>query len=73
MTITKKLILPFLFFSLGFTVGLFLSMTVMSIIDSAVSTIIVCFAEAPEEFDRNHSSHSRDMREAWMKVYKISF
>ncbi len=48
-------------------------MTIMSTIDSAVSTIIVCFAEAPEELERNHSTHSRDMREAWNKVYQIAF
>lgn len=48
-------------------------MTVMSIIDSAVTTVIVCFAEAPEVLEMNHSDHSRDMREAWNKVYDISF
>lgn len=61
-----------IFFS-GFVVGLLLSTTVMSVIDSAVSTIIVCFAEAPEEFEQNHNTHSRNMREAWNKVYEIRF
>lgn len=60
-------------FSIGFFVALLLSMTIMSIIDSAVTTIIVCFAEAPDAFDRNHNTHSRDMKEAWNKVYEITF
>eukprot|EP00551_Chaetoceros_affinis_P003849 CAMPEP_0203633670 /NCGR_PEP_ID=MMETSP0088-20131115/764_1 /ASSEMBLY_ACC=CAM_ASM_001087 /TAXON_ID=426623 /ORGANISM="Chaetoceros affinis, Strain CCMP159" /LENGTH=499 /DNA_ID=CAMNT_0050487063 /DNA_START=19 /DNA_END=1518 /DNA_ORIENTATION=- len=60
-------------FVAGFLVGLLLSSTVMSIIDSAVSTIIVCFAEAPAELEQNHSKHSRNMKEAWNKVYDISF
>lgn len=61
------------YFGLGFMTGLILSLTIMSIIDSAVSTIIVCFAEAPEDFERNHRIHSREMREAWNNVYQIQF
>lgn len=53
--------------------ALLLSMTVMSIIDSAVATVIVCFAEAPEVFETNHGEHSRNMKEAWSQVYNISF
>mmetsp|Transcript_5839 Transcript_5839/g.7446 ORF Transcript_5839/g.7446 Transcript_5839/m.7446 type:complete len:563 (+) Transcript_5839:118-1806(+) len=58
-------------FSICFTIGLIFSTTVMSIIDSAVCTIIVCFAEAPHDLDVNHSTHSRNMREAWNEVYQI--
>jgi len=54
-----------------FAIALMLSMTVMSIIDSAVSTVIVCFAEAPDELERNHQTHSREMKEAWHKVYPM--
>ena len=53
----------------SFLAALLYAMTVMSIIDSAVNTIIVCFAEAPQEFERNHGVHSREMREGWRKVY----
>ena len=48
-------------------------MTVMSIIDSAVTTVIVCFAEAPDVLEMNHSDHSREMKEAWTNVYGILF
>jgi hypothetical protein len=42
---------------------------VISIINSAVCTIIVCFAEAPIELDRNHGAYSREMKEAWHKAF----
>lgn len=58
---------------IGFFVALLLSMTIMNIVDSAVTTILVCFAEAPEAFEANHSTHCRDMKEAWTKVYDIQF
>ncbi len=57
--------------SVGFIIALLLAVTMMGIINSAVGTIIVCFAEAPEEFEINHNTHSRDMKEAWNKVYQI--
>ena len=58
---------------IGFFVAILLSMTMMNIIDSAITTIIVCFAEATEVFDTNHNTHRRDMKEAWNKVYQIQF
>eukprot|EP01083_Nonionella_stella_P084200 233031_1 len=61
------------FFGIGFIIALLLSMTVMNVISSAVSTIIVCFAEAPGELERNHEIHSINMKEAWSKVYDIVF
>lgn len=48
-------------------------MTMMNIVDSAISTILVCFAEAPEVFDANHNTHCRDMKDAWNKVYEVQF
>ena len=49
--------------------GVIVSNVLFGIIESAVNTIIVCFAEAPAEFDRNHPEHSRKIREAWRQVY----
>mmetsp|Transcript_25254 Transcript_25254/g.37412 ORF Transcript_25254/g.37412 Transcript_25254/m.37412 type:complete len:364 (+) Transcript_25254:167-1258(+) len=59
----------------GFLVGLAivasLASVVGSTINSAVCTIIVCFAEAPAELEINHGTHSREMREAWQKAYPL--
>jgi len=48
-----------------------LALTAMSIVDSSVSTIILCFAEAPQEFELKHETQSRKVREAWTKVYPM--
>jgi hypothetical protein len=60
-------------FAVAFVVSLLLSMTMMSVVDSAVSTVIVCFAEAPEELENKHPSHNREMKEAWTSVYQVTF
>merc|ERR1712127_472085 len=41
-------------FGIGFLVGFVFSSVLMSVIGSAVNTVIVCFAEAPAEFEQNH-------------------
>jgi hypothetical protein len=41
----------------------------MSVIGSAVNTVIVCFAEGPAEFQRNHPRLSEKMRAAWLQAY----
>ena len=48
-------------------------MTMLCVIESSVSTIIVCFAEAPDEFEENHPTHNQAMRDAWSEVYQIRF
>jgi len=55
----------------GFVFGVFFSCTMMSVINSAVSTVVVCFAEAPEELESSHPDHSRAMKEAWYNVYQV--
>merc|ERR1711957_328389 len=52
----------------------FLVITLMfGIVDSALNTVIVCYAEAPSEFQANHPELSEEMREAWLKVYPDLF
>jgi uncharacterized membrane protein len=55
--------------SFGFIVGLVLCSILMSVIGSAVNTVIVCFAEGPAEFQRNHPRLSEKMRAAWLQAY----
>lgn len=60
-------------FFLAFIVSIILSMTMLCVIESSVSTIIVCLAEAPSEFEENHPTHNQAMRDAWSEVYQIRF
>jgi len=41
----------------------------MSVVSSAVNTVIVCFAEAPREFQQNHPQLSAEMCEAWQNAW----
>ena len=39
------------------------------VVESAVNTVIVCFAESPADLGRNHLIHDREIRSSWQKVY----
>ncbi|KAL9181382.1 hypothetical protein ACHAXT_010187 [Thalassiosira profunda] len=56
-------------FTIGFLVGIVLSIVLFSIIDSSVCAVIVCFAASPVEFHRNHPELSHEMRHAWKEVW----
>lgn len=56
-------------FTIGFLVGIVLSTVLISIIDSSVCAVIVCFAGSPVEFHRNHPALSHEMRHAWKEVW----
>jgi hypothetical protein len=58
-------------FSFSFLVGIVISSILLSVVDSSVNTVLVCFAEAPEEFTENHPDLSSNMRDAWRKVYPV--
>jgi hypothetical protein len=45
----------------------------MSVVASAVDTVIVCFAEAPAELQLNHPHLSNQMVQAWRLVYPEEF
>ena len=55
--------------SLGFLVGFLFATIMMSIVGSAVNTVIVCFAEAPAEFQANHPELSNEMRMTWRNAW----
>ena len=50
-----------------------LSAVKMGIIGSAVNTVIVCYAEAPAEFQQNHPELSDKMRAAWRQAWPVEF
>jgi Plasma-membrane choline transporter len=57
----------------GFIVGYAMSSTLFSVVSSAVNTVIVCYAEAPNEFQANHPKLSDQMRTAWRQAYPNEF
>ena len=60
-------------FVLGFLFGFALSATLFSVVSSAVNTVIVCYAEAPAEFQQNHPRLSEEMRAAWRQAWPNDF
>jgi hypothetical protein len=45
----------------------------MSVVSSAVDTVMVCFAESPNEFRSNYPLLSEQMVRAWRKTYPQEF
>ena len=58
---------------LGFLLGYGMASTLFSVVSSAVNTVIVCYAEAPNEFQANHPELSSKMRDAWRVAYPNDF
>ena len=59
-------IIPFL---VAFFIGLFISNVTLFVVESAVRTVIVCFAESPAEFDEHHPVLSENMKAGWAEAY----
>jgi hypothetical protein len=51
------------------TIGISMAYILMTVVMSAVDTVIVCFAEAPTEFEMNHPLLSQNMILKWQQVY----
>lgn len=60
-------------FFCGFVIGFVLTSTLMTLVSSAVNTVIVCYAEAPQQFQENHPKLSEDMRAAWRQAWPTDF
>lgn len=60
-------------FMVGFIVGYAVCSTLLSVVSSAVNTVIVCYAEAPNEFQANHPVLSNKMRQAWRQAWPNEF
>ena len=55
-----------LVYRIGTTFGFVLSNALLvGLIDSAMNTVLVCFAAGPIEFQKNHPRLSQEMRDAW--------
>jgi hypothetical protein len=60
-------------FGMGFIVGYAICAVLFSLVSSAVNTVLVCYAEAPNEFQRNHPELSQKMRDAWRHAWPNDF
>lgn len=60
-------------FFLSSSIGTAMSFILMNVVAAAVDTVIVAFAEAPLEFERNHPGLSTRMSNAWRQVYPEEF
>jgi hypothetical protein len=60
-------------FVIGFILGYAMSSTLFSVVSSAVNTVIVCYAEAPAEFQANHPKLSSNMRDSWRQAFPNEF
>mmetsp|Transcript_21216 Transcript_21216/g.27400 ORF Transcript_21216/g.27400 Transcript_21216/m.27400 type:complete len:502 (-) Transcript_21216:1243-2748(-) len=60
-------------FILGLLIGYGICATLFSIVSSAVNTVIVCYAESPNEFQANHPVLSENMRQSWRQAWPNDF
>lgn len=60
-------------FFIGLLTGFLFSGVLFSVVGSAVNTVIVLYAEAPAEFERNHPQLSHEMRSAWTAAWPDLF
>jgi hypothetical protein len=56
-------------FFIGFVIGIVLSGLFMGLLSSAVDSVIVCFAEAPHEFNESHPEHAQEMHRTWKDAW----
>eukprot|EP01082_Thalassiosira_pseudonana_P009411 g8245.t1 g8245 contig29:77745-79378(+) len=56
-------------FLIGLVIGLVISGITFGLLSSAVDSIIVCYAEAPSEFNESHPVEAQDMHETWTSAW----
>mmetsp|Transcript_10959 Transcript_10959/g.15679 ORF Transcript_10959/g.15679 Transcript_10959/m.15679 type:complete len:538 (-) Transcript_10959:247-1860(-) len=56
-------------FLIGFVIGMVLSGIFMGLLSSAVDSVIVCFAEAPQEFNETHPELAEEMNKTWRDAW----
>lgn len=56
-------------FVIGFFSGFLFASIILSVVASGVNTVIVCYAEDPAMFQRNHPELSVAMRQAWVQAW----
>ncbi|KAI2497367.1 Plasma-membrane choline transporter [Fragilaria crotonensis] len=59
-------------FVVAFLVGVFIHNVALFVVESAVRTVIVCFAESPAEFEEHHPELYEIMKALWAVAYPIN-
>lgn len=60
-------------FFIGFTIGLVMTNTLLSLVSASVNAVIVCYADAPAEFRVNHPKLSDNMQAGWAAAWPEQF
>jgi hypothetical protein len=60
-------------FCIPFLIGAAVAYVLMSVVASAIDTVLVAFAEGPLDFERNHPGLYTQMITAWRQVYPEEF
>jgi hypothetical protein len=63
---------PYYAFAIGFLMGIVVSSVMMSVIQGAVNTLIVCWADLPSSFRENHPDWAEKLIEAWSSAFPQS-
>ena len=58
---------------LGFIIGFMLTSVMMAVVDSAVCTTFVCFAECPAALEASHPALYYDLTSAWRTAHGFAF
>ena len=56
-------------FIVGFFIGMILSGIFFGLLSSAVDSIIVCYAEAPNELEESHPDIAQEMSQTWADAW----
>jgi len=59
-------------FLIAFIIGIVISGIMLGVVESAVNSVIVLFAEAPNEFSANHPDLYNEMTNAWREAYPLT-
>lgn len=61
-----------LLFRIGLVMGVSVCSIMMNVIQGAVNTLIVCWADAPAKLEENHPTETQAMASAWARVFPES-
>ena len=56
-------------FLIGFIIGAYVSSLMMNVVKGAVNTVIICWADNPWAMKENHPRLTKELTEAWRKVF----
>jgi len=59
-------------FLISFIIGIVIAGIMLGVVDSSVNSVIVLFAEAPNEFSANHPELYNEMISAWREAYPLT-